>query len=148
MTTKAQTQETPKTQSDVNALTNPEFSEIDESVLERQQADRAQKMKAIRFLSMPTKKSTDLIGVPFDIVDAVKTRINDEESISFIINLHSDKQNYKVNKAKNLFTEAYLDYFETFTEGEKIQPMYNFTFVQLAEGGKAGNLPIVLQPVN
>lgn len=137
---------TPKTQADINALTNPLTGEVDESVLERNQADRAQKLKAIRFLSMPTKKSTDLVGEKFDIVDAVETRINDDASIAFIINLHSDGLNYKVNKAKNIFTEAYLDYFESFHEGEKVEPMLGYTFAKI-EGGKAGNQPIVLQPI-
>lgn len=140
--------QTPKTQADVNALTNPatDALEVDESVLERAQANRAQKMKAIRFLSMPTKKSTDLIGATFDVMDAVETTINNEASIAFIVKLHDGSGTFKVSKAKNIFTEAYLSYFQTFVEGEAIEPMYNFTFVKL-EGGKAGNQPISLQPV-
>ena len=143
------TNDTPNTQADVNALTNPlQSHEIDESILERRQDERAQKLKAIRFLSMPTMKSKDLCGVSFDIIDAVKQRINDEDSISFVLQLTSgDKsgQIFKVNKAKNLFTEAYLDYFESFRDGEQIEPMRNYTFVELSDGGKAGNLPITLR---
>lgn len=107
--------------------------------------EREQKLKAIQFLSLPRKKSQDLLGVEFDIVDAVRSRINDSINVSFLIKLKDDAQVYVVSKTLNVFTESYLDYFESFDKDETIEPMSGYTFVELSEGGKAGNKPITLR---
>lgn len=150
MTTKAKTEtdNIPTTQAEINAVTNNGAeNEIPESVIEHRAQTQAQKLKAIKYLSMPTAKSKDLCGVPFDIIDAYETRINDETSISFLLKMRDGKV-LKVNKAKNIFTEAFLDYFESLASaGMPTDPIPDYTFEELTEGGKAGNRPITFRAI-
>lgn len=124
--------------------------DIDDEPSERaaeRQRQREQKLKAIRFLEIPNMASKKLIGEEFDIIDAVRSRFQDEINVAFIIVMKRDGEKYSVKKPLNTYTEAYLDYFESFTPEEEVPPMEGYTFVELSEGGQAGQKPVVLRKV-
>ncbi len=106
------------------------------------QQKRAQMLKAIRYQEYPRAKSRDLVGKKFDLVDAVRGRIKDDDVVTFIVRLGND--DFAVSKPINAFTESYLSYFETFDAGETVIPMTGYTFVE--EGTEiAGNKPVILR---
>ena len=103
---------------------------------------RRQKMKAIKMLQIPRVPSSKLIGVEFDIEDAVEASYDGQPNIQFVLRLKKEKTHVVVNKAFNMFNETYLEYFKAFGENETIEPLYGYTFA-LIDGGKSGNKPIV-----
>lgn len=113
-------------------------------------AKRQAALKALSLQEVPYAQSKLFLGAEFDIVDAFRKTIDGEKVVSFILELKHDVADFKkgslvsVSKRINSYTETYLDYFESFVEGEKIQPLYGYTFV---EEGKAvsGNKPIILR---
>lgn len=103
---------------------------------------RRQKMKAIKMLQIPRVPSSKLIGVEFDIEDAVEASYDGQPNIQFVLRLKKEKTHVVVNKAFNMFNETYLEYFKAFGDNETIEPLYGYTFASI-DGGKAGNKPIV-----
>lgn len=103
---------------------------------------RRQKMKAIKMLQIPRVQSSKLIGVEFDIEDAVEVSYDGQPNIQFVLRLKKEKTHVVVNKAFNMFNETYLEYFKAFAENETIEPLIGYTFSAI-DGGKAGNKPIV-----
>lgn len=132
-------------------VTAPELSEKDLTArADAKRRLREQKMKAIAFMEIPYIQSKKLLGVEFDIVDAVRKTIDGEINVAFILSLKNPVEDFlagarvSVSKKLNAYTEAYLDYFESFDSDETPEPMEAYTFVEIS-GGQAGNKPIVLR---
>ena len=103
---------------------------------------RRQKMKAIKMLQIPRVASSKLVGVEFDIEDAVEAAYDGQPNIQFVLRLKKEKTHVVVNKAFNMFNETYLEYFKAFGDNEPIEPLFGYTFATI-DGGKVGNKPIV-----
>lgn len=141
-----------KEQTDVEATQPSAANEMEEAIFDKETITtpnsikrqlREQKLKAIQFLEIPRKKSSDLVGVEFNIVDAVRGHIKEDLIVTFILLLKSGER-IATSKPLNVFTESYLDYFESYDASEEIEPMQGYTFTEI-EGGTAGNKPIVLR---
>lgn len=120
---------------------------------ERAEMKRKQRAAALKTLAnqeIPYVQSKLLIGAQFDIVDAIRKTIDGEKNVSFILVLKKPVADFKAgdkvsaSKKLNTFTETYLDYFESFDEGETIEPLTGYTFVEEGQA-KAGNKPVILR---
>lgn len=140
MTTKAKQTET-ENETINNQLADEVFGKKEtspEQLLKRQRA-----LRNMKYNSIPRTQAKSLLGVEFDILDAVRCVINGDASIQFILKNKSNDEVVSVSKSANAYNDVYADYFETFDEGET-EPMEGYTFLE--EGApKNGNRPIVIR---
>lgn len=102
----------------------------------------AQRLAAIEALEMPRKKAKDLLGQKFDILGAVRTKINGDDCVTLKVRLDSTGEVFGVTKALTVFTDAYVDYFEA----PDAEPILARTFVELLDvAPTAGNHPITVR---
>jgi hypothetical protein len=131
---------TETTESAASHLDDVVFDHVPVKAQEAKPKTKEQLLREIEVMEMPRKKAKELLGVEFDILGAVATKINDDDSVIFTIKEKQTGEIYAVTKAATIYTQKYLDYFAVASE-----PMESRTFVELIGKEKAGNAPITLR---